>query len=268
MDPVMKGRAEGDVEMDAVGTHMMTGCLRRMLFALAASLFSAGCAAPLTIPIATVWYEQPAAAAHALLIVYLPGNGDKSEAFERHGLLESLRNSGVPADVVGVNAVLGYYTNGSIFQRLEDDVIKPAKTKGYERIWLVGNSLGGYGALAYLGGHKNEIAGVVLLGPFVGDREPIEAIMKMGGLRNWDPGQIDPTDWKKKLLLLLKDYDQHRDAYPPVYLGFGSFDKFAVSQRFLAEVLPKDRVIELSGGHEWWTWSKAWKQFMEKGIMK
>jgi pimeloyl-ACP methyl ester carboxylesterase len=244
------------------------GCRRYLSIALAAAFFLFGCVPPVTVPIETVNYERPAPAQRSLLIVYLPGNGDKPTAFERHGLLGALRQKGIPADVVGVNAHLGYYRNGSIFQRLKEDVIDPARAKGYDRIWLVGNSLGAYGSLAYLGEHAEDIAGVVLLGPFVGDKEELEAVRKADGLAKWDPGPVDAMDWKKKLLLLLKDYGQHRDDYPPIYLGYGKFDKFAASQRFLAELLPPERVIELTGGHEWWTWSRLWEQFLDRGIIK
>lgn len=249
-------------------TLFSTGRLRSTVFAWAAVFLSTACAPKITIPIGTVWDFQPAPAEHRLLIVYLPGNGDPPDAFRRRGLLEAMRMRGIPADVVGVNAVLDYYNNGSVFRRLEEDVIGPAKAKGYRRIWLVGNSLGGYGALAYLGVHREEIAGVVLLGPFAGDRETIEEIDKAGGLRNWDPGPLEPADWKRKLLLFLKDYQQRPEAYPPVYLGFGSHDRLAESQRFLATILPPERVIEIPGGHEWRTWRELWQRFLEQGIIK
>ncbi len=244
------------------------GCRRYLGIALAAAFLSSGCAPPVTVPIETVFYERPAPAPRPLLIVFLPGNGDKPTAFERHGLLDAVRKKCLPADVIGVNAHLGYYRNGSIFQRLQEDVIGPARAKGHDRIWLVGNSLGAYGSLAYLGNHRDDVAGVVLLGPFVGDREDLDAVRKAGGLAKWDPGPVEPADWKKKLLLLLKDYEQHKDAYPPIYLGYGKFDKFSASQRFLAELLPPEHVIVLTGGHEWWTWSRLWEQFLDRGIIK
>lgn len=249
--------------------NFLNGCRRSLPIVLAAVFSSSACAPPpARAPLDTVLHERKAPGPPALLIVYLPGNGDKPTAFEDHGLLDALRRKGVPADVVMVNAHLGYYLNGSVFRRLKEDVVNPAKAKGYARIWLVGNSLGAYGSLAYLGEHASDIAGVVLLGPFVGDREAIVEVKKAGGLRAWDPGPVDPTDWKKKLLLLLKDYEQRREAYPPVYLGYGTFDKFAASQKFLAEVLPPERVVVLAGGHEWRTWGRIWERFLDLGVIK
>jgi pimeloyl-ACP methyl ester carboxylesterase len=256
------------MELPAVKIKV-SGCHRYLLCVLAAAFLSLGCMPPpVTVPLGTVFYEAPGSGGRRLLVVFLPGNGDKPNAFERQGLLDALRKKGVSADVVGVNAHLGYYANGSIFRRLKEDVIDPAKAKGVDRIWLVGNSLGAYGSLAYLGRHPGDIAGVVLLGPFVGDRDAIEEVKKAGGLMYWEPGPVEPADWKKSLLLLLKDYEQHPDAYPPVYLGFGKFDKFVISQRFLAELLPPDHVIELTGGHEWRTWMRIWERFLDKDILK
>ncbi|MGE5173202.1 MAG: hypothetical protein ACM3MD_05175 [Betaproteobacteria bacterium] len=51
--------------------------------------------------------------------------------------------------MIVVNAHMGYYLNGTVFTRLKEDVIEPAKARGYDQIWLVGNSLGGYGSISY-----------------------------------------------------------------------------------------------------------------------
>jgi len=247
----------------------VSGCLRVLLCALAAAFFASACGPPQPkVPLETILYERPAVSGKKLLIVLLPGNGDNPSAFEKHGLIDAVRKRGISADLVAVNAHLGYYLDGSIFRRLKEDVIGPARAGGYDRIWLAGNSLGAYGSLAYLDGHAGDVAGVVLLGPFVGEKETIEEVRRAGGLRNWDPGHVEPSDWKRRLMILLKEYQRNPGKYPPIYLGYGKFDRFAVSQRFLADILPADRVIELKGGHEWWTWSRIWEQFLDRGIIK
>lgn len=245
------------------------GCLSVLLCMLAAVLFTAACGPPPPrVPLETISYEHPALSGKKLLIVLLPGNGDKASSFEKHGLIEAVRKRGIPADLVAVNAHLGYYRDGSIFRRLKEDVIDPARARGYDRIWLAGNSLGAYGSLAYLDGRAEDVAGVVLLGPFVGEKETLEEVRAAGGLRNWDPGRVGPSDWKRRLMLLLKEYQRDPGMYPPIYLGYGKRDRFAASQRFLAGILPPDRVIELDGGHEWRTWSKIWEVFLARGIIE
>lgn len=244
------------------------GCLRSIGIVLVAVFLFSGCAPPAaTVPIETAWYGQHTVP-EPLLLVYLPGRGDPPSAFEDHGLFRALREKGIAADMVGVNAHLGYYLNGSMVRRLKKDVIDPAKARGYARIWLVGNSLGGYGSLAYMGEHRGDISGVVLLGPYLGEHEILREVLDAGGLETWDPGPVEPAQWQKRLFLLFKDYHRQPDAYPPVYLGYGKYDRFAASQKFLAELLPPECVIELNGGHEWWTWKRLWEQFLEKDIIK
>ena len=82
--------------------------------------------------------------------------------------------------------LIGYYMDGSVFQRLKLDVIEPAKAKGYKKIWLVGNSMGGYGSVSYVRQYPRDIAGIVLLGPFLGDKKIIQEIPgNCGGLQQW-----------------------------------------------------------------------------------
>ncbi len=226
--------------------------------------FQGGCAArPLTVPIETERLadaEQP----HGTLVIYLPGNGDAGDAFKRNGLISLLRERDLSVDIIGVNAHLGYYRNGSILERLKQDVIDPAKKNGYDRIWLVGNSLGAYGSITYASRYPADISGVVLLGAYAGDREIIREIEQAGGLRAWDPGTIKKKDWERQLWSWLKQYDGHASEYPPVYLGYGSRDRFTYAQDLLATVLPADRVVVVEGGHDWATWKKAWGLLLER----
>ncbi len=232
------------------------------LFALL-SVFQGGCARPLNVPIETerlAGTEQP----HCILLIYLPGNGDAADAFNRSGLNAMLRERDLNVDVLGVNAHLGYYRNGSILERLKQDVIEPAKKRGYERIWLAGNSLGAYGSILYVARYPADIAGVVLLGAYAGEQGIIREIEQAGGLRNWDPGTIEKRDWDRQLWSWLKHYEGHASEYPPVYLGYGRLDRFIYAQELLTTVLPADRVVVVSGGHDWSTWKKAWGLLLER----
>lgn len=88
-----------------------------------------GCVQPLTVPIGTERLSDEHLP-HHLLFVYLPGNGDPPAAFERHGLAAMVRDRGIPADIIAVNALLGYYENGTILDRLKQDVIDPQSQRG------------------------------------------------------------------------------------------------------------------------------------------
>jgi pimeloyl-ACP methyl ester carboxylesterase len=232
------------------------------LFVILAA-FLGGCARSLAVPIETELLadtEQPL----RILLVYLPGNGDAADAFKRNGLIPLLRERSISADILGVNAPLGYYRNGSILERLKLDVIDPARKRGYDRIWLVGNSLGAYGSILYAARYPADISGVVLLGAYAGERGIIRKIEQAGGLRTWDPGTLDEKDWDRQLWSWLKQYAAHASEYPPVYLGYGRWDRFTYAQDLLATVLPADRVVVVAGGHDWGTWKKAWGLLLER----
>jgi pimeloyl-ACP methyl ester carboxylesterase len=261
--PVPTGQQEMQHWAQRSRRSPFSGASGLLVLLLALALFQNGCVRPLTVPIETellAGAEQP----HRILLIYLPGNGDAADAIQQNGLISQLRDRNVTVDVLGVNAHLGYYRNGSILERLKQDVIDPAKKRGYERIWLVGNSLGAYGSILYVARYPADIAGVVLLGAYAGDRAVIGEIEHAGGLRAWHPGTIDYKDWDRQLWSWLKQYEGHASEYPPVYLGYGRWDRFTYGQDLLATVLPADRVVVVAGGHDWSTWRKTWGLLLEQ----
>lgn len=244
-------------------------------------VFVAGCVQPIKVPMDTVRYEAPDSQAHRLLFVFLPGNGDPITVFRKEGLVEAVRQRGLPADMIAVNAHIGYYMNGTVLTRLKEDVISPAKAKGYKQIWLVGNSLGGYGSLSYIREYPGDVTGVVLLGPFLGRKEIVDEIKQAGGILQWKPTEIKlrtEDEWDKHLWLWVKDGVQQKKFWlwaqecvqngckPKVYLGYGLGDRFSYSQELLASFMPPTQVIAIDGGHDWTTWTKLWKMFLDRNI--
>ena len=227
-------------------------------------LVLSGCCRKTKVPIPAIYHETNAIRDDCLLFVYLPGNGDSPEAFEKNGLFRATQEQGIAAGMVGVDAHLGYYLDYSLVKRLKEDVIGPARVRGSRNIWLVGNSIGGLGSLMYIRKHPDEIAGAVLLGPFLGDKEIIEEIKRSGGLQNWNPGNVGEMDWQRQLWAWLKEYVSTGHYMPPVYLGYGKDDRFAYGQELLARNLPPERVVAIEGGHNWQTWAALWKLFVKK----
>lgn len=254
----------------------------RLGTALLLALLAFGCYPPYrpaTVPIGTIRYDAPGGT-HRELLVYLPGYGDNPSAIEENGLVKAAWKRGVAADIVGVDAHLGYYQEGTILTRLKEDVIDPAKAGGYKNIWLVGNSLGAYGAILYARYHPQDITGVVLLGPYLGEKKTIDEVRKAGGLRQWDPGEVGSNtkeDWGKQIWLWLKlrqkqddfrlwskDCEQEKGCLPILYLGYGKFDRYSSGQDLMASVLPQEHVVALFGGHDWMTWKRAWDTILDR----
>jgi pimeloyl-ACP methyl ester carboxylesterase len=196
------------------------------------------------------------------LIIFLPGIGDVAEDFERRGFVHELRRVGIAADAVAVDAHYGYYAKRVIFERITEDVIASAHAAGYEDIWLVGASLGGFGAASYAARHVSHVSGVLLLAPYLGDKPLINEIAQAGGLNQWDPGHVAESDFQRRLWAWFKQHFSEAGPALPIYIGYGAGDMFARANALLADALPNDRVFAIPGRHDWHTWKKIWRMFL------
>ncbi|MGQ0751735.1 MAG: alpha/beta fold hydrolase [Betaproteobacteria bacterium] len=196
------------------------------------------------------------------LVAFLPGIEDVAEDFQIHGFIDTLGEHDVAADAMALDAHYGYYANRTIHDRLTTEVIVPAQAAGYEKIWLVGISLGGFGALSYAARHPKNVAGLVLLAPYLGDSPLISEIKAAGGLNEWSSAGIEDADYQRALWGWIKHDESIRLSKLPVYLGFGERDAFATANRLLAELLPREHVITVRGGHDWATWKTLWKNLL------
>jgi pimeloyl-ACP methyl ester carboxylesterase len=241
--------------------------VRRILLLFPFLLLLAGCVRyrPTPAPLRTVLF--PGDGERSMLVVLLPGRRDRPEDFRRAAFPELAARSGVKADMIAVDAHLGYYLKGTIVDRLHEDVIAPAR-KRYQRIWLVGVSIGGTGSLAYAEQHPENVNGILLLAPFMGDEAMIAELQTAGGLRGWrPPEQLAPDDHQRRLWTWLTRYANGSDGQIPLFLGFGTRDSFARPNGLLAEVLPPERVFTVPGGHDWKAWRSLWEEFLRTGAL-
>lgn len=197
------------------------------------------------------------------LIVLLPGAYDTPEDFIKQGFVRALRERHLPVDLLLADAHTGYYTAQQIVERLQSEIVAPARAQGYTRIWLAGISLGGYGSLLLAHAHAEMIDGLFIMAPFLGRRDLPAAIKQAGGLAAWD-GQLPDADAHDlELWRWLRGYVGTSQTRPPLYLGYGDTDRFALSHRLLAAVLPPERVFVTPGGHEWAPWLRLWQRFLD-----
>ena len=192
------------------------------------------------------------------LIVFLPGIGDTVEDYERHGFLDAVKQTNWPADLVVVDAHYGYYANRTIIDRLHADVFEPAKALGYRDRWLVGISLGGFGALLYASRHALDVTGVVAMAPYLGGHAIVQEIVAAGGVGSWMPTTIGDHDYDRQLWAWLKQYERREAALPALYLAYGERDMFVAAHQLLNPILPPEHVFVESGKHDWTTWKKLW----------
>jgi len=94
-------------------------------------------------PLETLYYTaKPIGNRH--LIVFLRGLGGTSrclwaphKCFEAEGFVESVQKRRLPFDMVAPDTHFGYYKDRTLVERLTEDVIRPAKAKGYEKMWQI-----------------------------------------------------------------------------------------------------------------------------------
>ena len=240
--------------------------LKAIRHCLAAVLLIAtftGCAGLSTAPMEVLAYPHPdVTVSHQQMFVFLRGIGGGHQCFEEEGLVADVWACGLPFDMAAPNAHLGYYIDRSLIQRLKEDVIVPARARGIQKIWLVGVSMGGLGAMLYLYVHPEDIAGVYLIAPFLGPQPILDEIGTAGGVRKWYPGPYDADeDWQRMLWHWIKtavaDHPERN-----IYLGYGTGDPFRSAAELLAPVLPPERVHAIDGTHDYATFKALWKKFL------
>lgn len=204
--------------------------------------------------------------------VLLPGRWDRMSAFRKAGFAKRVETAGLDLGLVAVDAHIGYYREETLVPRLRQDVIGPARAGGAERIWLVGTSLGAVGSLIYWNRHSDEVAGLVLIAPYLGeDRgaedDVLEEIRRAGDLQAWTPpGPVADDDFERRIWLTLRDLTAPGST-TPVVLAYGTDDDLAPGHRLLARELPEARVFPRDGGHDWKTWGRLWSDVLESGDM-
>ena len=138
-----------------------------------------------------IYDQAPQHSAGRIMLVMLPGVRDRPQDLVQHGFIRALRERGLPVDVVAADAHMDYYLEHKVIERLAADIITPARTAKYQRIWLMGISLGGMGSVIYALEHPADIEGMILLAPYLGARGTIAEVVREGGLNYWQPGPID-----------------------------------------------------------------------------
>jgi len=228
-------------------------------------LFLSACTPKTLVPIPLMEYGQIGKSGNTSLLVLLRGIGGDFTDFEKYGLIDQVRARELPFDIIVPDAHYGYYKDETITQRLKQDIIDPARTRGYRKIWLAGFSMGGLGSLFYLRDHPLDIDGVILVSPFIGWGAIRQEIKQAGGIRSWSPEQSKIDDWQFLIWSFVRTYTQNQENYPPIYLGYGQDDGLAGhGGELLAAALDEKRVFVLPGGHNYSTFKAIWSEHLDR----
>jgi len=229
--------------------------------AVLAALAFAGCSLFLRntpTPIPTQTARISAAAPATTLVIFLPGRGGSMTDFVRNGFLATLHEAGINADTTLVDAHLGYYYKRTVIERLWTDVLQPARQQGYHRIVLVGVSLGGVGSLLFERDHPGSVDALVLLSPYLGDKDQLfKQIAAAGGPAAWAAGRdLYAGGVEDQLWTFL---GKRSATLPPTWLLCGKSDSLQQGHQLLATLLPATKVEFIDGAHDWPTWQALWR---------
>jgi hypothetical protein len=198
----------------------------------------------------------------SMLVVMLPGAYSVPSDFIDQGFVSSLHDQGFAVDVVLADAHLGYVENGTLLERLRDDVIVPALRDGYRRVWLVGISLGGFASLGSLMRQSESIEGVLAIAPYLGQPTLLRQVAAAGGAKAYADtahaaGDLEAALWS----WLGHSTPAMRDR---IHLYTGSQDRLIAGQRLLAALLAADHVVEVPGDHDWPAWRALWARWLAR----
>jgi pimeloyl-ACP methyl ester carboxylesterase len=197
-------------------------------------------------------------------MVCLAGAFQVPEDFVEAGFDAEVRKRGLELDLEFVHLELEHLGDRGALEKLEAEIVAPARAGGCRSIWLAGISLGGFFALDYASTHRAEWDGLCLLAPYLGNRLLIEEIAGAPGVAAWQAGPLAQSDEERRIWRFIQG--QPADTRP-VYLGYGREDRFARAHDLMAEALPPDAVRVVSGGHDWPTWSSLWIQFLDSSFL-
>ena len=202
---------------------------------------------------------QDSAERPATLLVFLPPAQASIEDYLHQGFISALRERHICADALLAAITYEDVMSKTVAQRLHTCVIRPAITKGYSQIWLVGISLGAFNALHYAAIHANDLAGILLIAPYPGTNDILNEIAAAGGPLSWSASPLaeqgDERIWWRWLC-------QHS---LPVYFATGAEDRFFRGQKMLAGLLPSSRIHITPGNHTWPTWRRLWDCWLDTG---
>jgi pimeloyl-ACP methyl ester carboxylesterase len=199
-----------------------------------------------------------------ILLLMLPGAKNTPQQLVENGFIRALRERDLPVDVLALDAHVDLYLERADIERVLHHALDQVRAQGYRRIWLLGISLGGSGAMICTTQRTPEIEGVFLLAPFLGTRGLIAEAEAAGGLRRWQAGEIGSRDHERALLEHIRRGSLEAGSFPPIYLGYGSEDRYRGASMMLSEHLAPHRVSVIPGGHDWETWINLWRILLDK----
>jgi len=201
------------------------------------------------------------------LIILLSGRGAQKTYFDDQQWVEIARQHGLDVDFIAPHAHFGYYLTQSLLTRLHEDVILPAKKKAYQTISIAGISMGGLGSILYSRKYPNEIDRLFLFAPSLGNKDVHDEIRQAGGLSQWQIKDENAHDWNYYIWQRMKEITQDPIAKKKIFLAYGKQDHLPAHD-ILAQAIPEQQVITITGGHKDVIFTQLWEMMLEKKFLQ
>jgi pimeloyl-ACP methyl ester carboxylesterase len=195
------------------------------------------------------------------LLVLLPGAYMTAEDYAAHFFPAVVRRE-LALDLVAVDLGLDAVSAGDALPAVLNQILLPAR-QTYRRVWLGGISLGGLLSLGLAADHPQAIDGLCLIAPYPGSRLTTNAITRAGGLDVWQATEEQLTDPEFRIYRWLKS----PPADLPVFVGYGSEDRFEAGMQAIAERFPPAARLAVPGDHDWPAWCDLWELFLDRGLI-
>lgn len=194
------------------------------------------------------------------LIVLLPGAYMTPEDFEKAGFFAAVSQRQLALDITAVDLDFAAISDGTALPALQAEILEPARQQGYKKIWLGGISLGGLLALCHNADTPGSVDGLCLIAPYPGSRLTTNAIARVGGLTEWHATADQLIDPEFRMWQWL----QKPPPDFPVFVGYGTEDRFASGMQQIAECFPPADRHALPGDHDWPVWQVLWERFLDR----
>jgi pimeloyl-ACP methyl ester carboxylesterase len=196
----------------------------------------------------------------ATLLVLLPGAYMTAADYVEAGFCAAVTRRRLALDLKIVDLDLASISGGEALPALQTQILEPARQR-YARVWLGGISLGGLLALCHNADTPGAVDGLCLLAPYPGSRLTTNAIARAGGMDAWqaDAEQLNDPEFRAWRWL------QQPPADFPVFVGYGTEDRFAEGMAQIAGRFPADARCAVPGGHDWPAWQVLWEHFLDSG---
>ena len=188
------------------------------------------------LPANAIYDIAPVESDERILLLMLPGAKNTPQQLVDNGFIQALAGTEFASGCAGIwmHMPICIWIEPTS-RHLLHHTLDEARSHGYRRIWLLGISLGGSGAMICATQRTAEIEGIFLLAPFLGTRGIIAEVEAAGGLADWQAGEIGSRDHERALLEQIRCSQIGTDEFPAIYLGFGSEDRYRGASMMLAE---------------------------------